>query len=73
MLKKDFSFWQNVVLLKKQGCASPATELVEFCEEMERDFFKKYSKNLGSNKQSLVLRVQYAQVDKNCLLSDQTS
>ena len=31
-------------LLMKQGCASPATESVEFFEEMERDFLKKHTK-----------------------------
>ena len=38
MLRKPFSFWQNVVLLMKQGSASPATEL--FFEGMEIDFLK---------------------------------
>ena len=28
-------------LLMKQRCASPATELLEFFEEMERNFLKK--------------------------------
>ena len=28
----------------KQGCASPATELLEFFEEIERDFLKKHKK-----------------------------
>ena len=28
----------------KQGCASPTTELLEFFEEMERDFLKKTQK-----------------------------
>ena len=28
----------------KQGCACPATELLEIFEEMERDFLKKYKK-----------------------------
>ena len=32
-------------LLVKQWCASPATELIEFFEEMERDFLKKTQKN----------------------------
>ena len=31
-------------LLMKQGCASPATELLEFFEEMERDFLKRTQK-----------------------------
>ena len=41
-------------LLMKQGCASPATESLEFFEEMERDFSKKSTKNLSSDKRSLM-------------------
>ena len=42
VLKKSFPFWQNVFL--KTGCASPATELLEFFEETERDFLKQKHK-----------------------------
>ena len=38
----------------KQGCASPATESLEFFEEMEPDFLKKNTKNLSSDKRSLM-------------------
>ena len=41
-------------LLTKQGCASPATDLLEFFEEMEKDFLKKNPKNLSSDKRSLM-------------------
>ena len=37
-------------LLMKQGCASPATEL--FFEKLERDFSKKSTENLSSDKRS---------------------
>ena len=43
MLKKPFSFWQNEVFTDETR-ASPATELLEFFEEMERDFLKKHKK-----------------------------
>ena len=39
-----FLFGRMLFLLMKQECASPATEMLEFFEEMERDFLKKYKK-----------------------------
>ena len=41
-------------LLMKQGCTSRAMELLEFFEEMERDFLKKNIKSLSSDKRSLM-------------------
>ena len=39
----------------KHGCASPATKLLEFFEEMERNFSnKKHLKKLSSDKRSLM-------------------
>ena len=43
-------------LLTKQGCASPTKELLEFFDEMEWDFLKKNTKNLSSDKRSLMFR-----------------
>ena len=54
MLKKPFSFWQNVVFSDEKRCASPVTELIEFFGEMEQDFMKKRTKNLSSEKRSLM-------------------
>ena len=43
-------------LLMNKGCASPATELLEFFEEMEQDFLKKLEKKAkkSSDKRSLM-------------------
>ena len=41
-------------LLMKQECASQATELLEFFEEMERNLWKKNKKKMSSDKRSLM-------------------
>ena len=57
MLKKPFFSGRMLFLLMKQKCASPATELLEFFAEKERDFLKKKNtKNLSSDKRSLMFR-----------------
>ena len=59
--------------LIKQGCASRATELLEFFEEMEWDFSKKTQKIWFRANDQLWFGVQFNHMDANCLLSVQTS
>ena len=52
--RSRYSSGRILFLLIKQGRTSPATESLEFFEEMERDFLKKNIKKMNSNKRSLM-------------------